>query len=404
MKNLKVILAALTIFTFLFTACKSPEKLLENGNYDYTIDRSIRKIAGKKKKDPVYVAALEEAFERATKADMRRIETLKREGSGNYWVKVHDIENGIARRQNKISPLLPLQDKRGYQAAFSFVRIDEMLTESRQNAAEFYYVRGNSFMNAARNGDKNAARSAYQILAKTKKYFDNYKDRANLMKEAHDLGIVHIIYTTENRAGTTLPYGFDQEIKNVSVRDFNTFWKTYYSKPVRGVVMDYRVVMSVEEIRAGREEYREREYVDLKEIKDGFTYVLDNNGNVLKDTLGNDIKVDRFVTISASVLETYQYKNALVKGRLEYFDARTNERTYSDAIVAEAVFDNYAATFRGDRRALSNESRRHIGNSPRPFPTDSQLIMTAARKMRPAIKSKMANRDLTPRIAVVAGN
>ncbi|MGK0364656.1 MAG: hypothetical protein ACI85O_001714, partial [Saprospiraceae bacterium] len=58
----------------------------------------------------------------------------------------------------------------------------------------------------------------------------------------------------------------------------------------------------------------------------------------------------------------------------------------------------------GDRRALSNESRRNIGNSPRPFPTDSQLIMTAARKMRPVIKSKMRNRDLTPRIAVVAGN
>ncbi len=404
MKNLKAILAALTIFTFLFTACKSPERLLESGNYDYTIDRSIRKIAGKKKKDPAYVAALEEAFERATKADMRRIETLKREGSGNYWVQVHNVEQGIARRQSKVSPLLPLEDKRGYQATFSFVRIDEMLTESRQNAAEFYYVRGNSFMNAARRGDKNAARSAHNILAKTKEYFDNYKDRANLMQEAHRLGIVHVLYTTENRAGTSLPRGFDQEMRSVSVRDFNTFWKTYYSQPVKGIVMDYRVVMSVEEIRAGREEYRERAYVDLKDIKDGYTYVLDNNGNVLKDTLGNDIKVDRIVTISASVLETYQYKNAVVKGRLEYFDARTNEKTYSDVIVAEAIFDNYAATFVGDRRALSSDSRRHIGNSPRPFPTDSQLIMTAARKMRPVIKSKMGNRDLTPRIAVIAGN
>ena len=404
MKNLKNILAVLTIFTFLFTACKSPEKLLENGNYDYTIDRSVRKLAGKKKKDPAYVAALEEAFERATKADMRRIETLKKEGTGNYWVKVNNIELGIRCRQSTISPLLPLQDKRGYQATFSFVRIDEMLAESRKNAAEYYYVRANSYMNSARNGDKNAARSAYNTLTKTKEYFENYKDRANLMHEAHNLGMVHVLYSTENRAGTTLPHGFDQELKNVNVRDFNTFWKTYYSQPVNGVVLDYRVVMSVEEIRAGREEYREREYVDLKEIKDGYTYVLDNNGNVLKDTLGNDIKVDRYRTISASVLETYQYKNALVKGRLEYFDARTNEKTYSDVIVAEAIFDNYAATFRGDRRALSSDSRRHIGNSPRPFPTDNQLIMTAAGKMRPVIKNKMANKDLTPRIAVVAGN
>lgn len=404
MKNLKTFLTAFTLLTFLFTACKSPQKLIERGNYDETIDLSIRKLAGKKKKDPTYVLALEEAFERATTADMRQIEILKREGTGNYWVRVHDIEEGIAKRQNKVGRLLPLQDKKGYQAAFSFVKIDKMLAESRQNAAEFYYVRGNSFMKSARQGDKNAARSAYELLAKTKQYFDNYKDRANLMQEAHDLGMVHILYKTENRAGTTLPRGLEQEIKNVSVSDYNTFWKTYYSAPVNGLSMDYNVVMSVEEIRAGREELREREYVDLQEIKDGFTYVLDDNGNVLKDTLGNDIKVDRYVTISAVVFETYQYKNALVKGRLEYFDARTNEKTYSDVIVAEAIFDNYAATFRGDRRALSDESCRNIGNQPLPFPSNNQLVTIAAQKMRPVIKEKMSNRDLTPRLVVVAEN
>ena len=381
MNNLKLFAAVFVLFACLFTACKSPQKLIENGNYDQTIDLTVRKLTGKKKKDPQLVAAPEEAFERATRADMREIEGLKRSGTGNFWSHIHDLQKGMQKRQDKISPLLPLRDKKGYQATFAFVKTGPMLTESGKNAAEFYYRKGKAHLEAGRSGDKKAARSAYETLAKTKHYFADYKDRSTLMQEAHTLGTVHILYTAENRAGTTLSRDMHHTLHNFNVRNHNTFWKNYYSVAPADVNLDYKIVMSLEEIRAGREELREREYVDVKEIQDGFTYVLDDNGNVMKDTPGNDIKTERYINIQAFVLETYQYKNAWVKGRLEHFDARTGEKTYSDVITAEAIFDNYEATFRGDRRALSPQSRRIIGNVPLPFPSDEHLITDALRQL-----------------------
>lgn len=404
MKNLNLFVLVTLSFTFLFTACTSPQRLLETGNYDQTIDLAIRKLAGKKKKDPVYVAALEEAFQKVTASNMRQIDLLKKSGNGNFWARILDLQQNIAIRQDKVIPLLPLIDKDGYQAEFAFVKIQGLIEESTKNAAEYHYLEGNAILEAGRKGDKMAARAAYEELAKTRIYLDNFKNTNALMHEAHDLGIVHILYQTKNRANTSLHPDFKRELEAVSVRDFNTFWKKYYSAPVNGISIDYRIVMNIEQINAGREIVQEREYVDYKEIEDGWDYVLDQNGNVLKDTLGNDIKIPRKVIIEAFVFESFQSKNAHVKGRLEYFDARTNELTYSDAINASAFFENYASTFRGDRRALSNDSRNRIGNTPRPFPSDNYLVLTAFKKMRPIIKDKMRNRDLTPRMAVIAGN
>ena len=139
---------------------------------------------------------------------------------------------------------------------------------------------------------------------------------------------------------------------------------------------------------------KEREYREEKEIKDGFEYILDENGNVMKDSLGNDIKVDRYVEIQAWVLETFQQKMANVSGQLEFYDTRTNELIDRKTLVADAIFENYASTFEGDRRALSRESKRRIGNRPLPFPTNEALLYDAAQSLKPIIKEKLSRTRL----------
>ena len=130
------------------------------------------------------------------------------------------------------------------------------------------------------------------------------------------------------------------------------------------------------------------------EIKDGFEYILDENGNVMKDSLGNYIKVDRYVEIQAWVLETFQQKMANVSGQLEFYDTRTNELIDRKKLVADAIFENYASTFEGDRRALSRESKRRIGNRPLPFPTNEALLYDAAQSLKPIIKEKLSRTRL----------
>ena len=123
--------------------------------------------------------------------------------------------------------------------------------------------------------------------------------------------------------------------------------------------------------------------------------MLDENGNVMKDSTGNDIKVPKKVFVKANVLEVYQSKIAGVTGRIEYINAYNNSLLKVEQIAADAIFENYASTFQGDRRALSKETKARIGNQPMPFPPNEVLLMQAAQQLKPVIKNKIAGNPWT---------
>ncbi|MCB0633878.1 MAG: hypothetical protein R2824_06020 [Saprospiraceae bacterium] len=386
----------LTVLVFLanillITSCASPEKLVETGNYDQAIDLAIRKLAGKKNKKTKYVEALEEAFTEVTQRDMQAAERLKAYGDDANWEKINDIYRKISRRQEAISPLLPLIDKEGIKANFQFVRVEGLERESREKAAAFLYDHALEMIERGRNGDRLAARTAYDDLDKISKYYRTYRDREDLMNTALELGTSYILVAVENQAPVILPLGFEEEITRFGVRDLDSKWRVYHTKRDSRIDYDYQAVMRLTNIDLSPEIVRERQYEDTKQIEDGFEYVLDKNGNVAKDTLGNDIKVPRKLWVKARVLEVYQSKVANISGRLELIDLHTHSLVDSQPLGVEAVFENYASTFQGDERALSKESRLRIGNRPMPFPTDADLILTAAEQMKPVVKDKISN-------------
>ncbi|MCB9267409.1 MAG: hypothetical protein H6558_20495 [Lewinellaceae bacterium] len=386
--NLPAAVGLLAIFAL--SSCTSPQKLLESGNYDQAVYLAVKRLSGKKNKKDKYVLALEEAFEKANERDMRLAERLKREGRPENWTKINDAYRRVRSRQERVAPLLPLISKEGIKADFRFVRVDELEYESRQKAADYYYARAQSWMEDARSGDKLAARRAYEELDKIDQYFRDYKDKAALKQSAHQLGTTHVLVRLENRSRSILPVGLEREIRRIGVRDLNSFWQVYYTEQAKGVDFDYEVVMKVNHLEVGPNLVKEREFEEVKEIEDGFEYVLDDRGNVRKDTLGNDIKVPRKVLIRARVFETYQTKVASIDGRLEFYDLRTHDLIDSKPMAADAVFENYASTFRGDRRALSEDACRYLGNRPQPFPTDEALLLTAMEQLKPVIKSRIA--------------
>lgn len=387
----KSAILVLTVLLIATTSCKVAQKMVERGDYDGAISLLTKKLIGKKKKKAQYVEALEYAFAGATERDMSRIKALQREGRGENLERIYDVQKLIQRRQNRINPLLPLYDENGYKADFKFVRVDEMMGDTRKKAAEFSYAKAQNLLKDARRGDKIAARKAYDELDKIKEYYGSYRDRDRLMADARELGKVNILFRMKNQSATLIPRGFESEILRMSVGEMNSLWKEYHTRERNGIDYDYEIAMRLTHIDVSPETFKEREYIDRKEIEDGFEYVLDQNGNVAKDTLGNDIKVPRKVTIEAIVLETCQVKEARVSGRLEYIDRRTNSLLKSERVTAEAIFNNFASTFRGDSRALSDETRRYLGNRPISFPTDEDLLLDAAEHLKPVIKQKIVN-------------
>lgn len=386
---MKSILPAL-LTVFVLGSCTSPVKLVEKGRYNDAISLSVRKLSGKKKKKLKYVKALEDAFARVTHTDMREIKVLEKEGREENWVKINAIHQRIRQRQQLIEPLLPLYASDGYKADFKFVKVEDLEIESKEKAAEYFYREGKRLLAEAESGDKAAARSAYDHLDRIHRYYKTYKDEDRLMKRARELGTVYVLFKMENDSRSILPKDFEREIKRISVRDLDRDWLNVHLNPEGNKDYDYSVVMRLTDIDVSPDMIKEREYVDDKTIEEGWEYVLDKNGNVMKDSSGNDIKVPKKVLIKARVFESYQHKAARVGGRLEFFDNREKELIYSEPLAVEAIFENYAATFDGDKRALTPESKKKIGNRPQPFPPSEHLILQAADLLKPVVKEKIA--------------
>ena len=383
---LRQVLLPLLLLSML-ASCKGPTELIEQGNYDRAVELTLKKLWGKKKKKEKYVRGLEEAFNRATQRDVAQISRLRNSGQPEHWEKIYTLFRQIERRQARVRPLLPLVDKDGYQANFSFVKTTDAVAEAKREMVAHFYDQARSYLAQAERGDKAAARSAHAQLAKIDRYYKVYKDKEALKRRAGVAGVSHVLVEIGNRSGVLLSERLESELLRFGVSDLDSRWQRYYLEQLpAGLAPDYRVEVAFTDIAVSPGEVRERIYTEEKEIDDGFDYVLDQNGNVLKDTSGNDVKVARTKLIRADVLENHQLKNAVLSGRLLFYDTRAGQLLHTQPLTAEAIFENYAATFNGDERALGSRSRRRIGNAPVPFPADEVLLLEAADKLKPAIR------------------
>ncbi len=374
----------------MMTSCVSPQKVIERGDYDQAIGLLINKLAGKKKKKSKYVTALEEAFAKATNEDMARAERLRQDDRPENWERINDIYRRIQSRQEKINPLLPLYDENGSKGNFRFVRVEGLERESREKAAEYLYSQAQDLIRNAQTGDRFAARKAYFNLEKINQYYRDYRDKETLMNLAREIGVSHVLVELENNTPVYLPAGFSQSLMELQVYQFNSEWQQYHLERDAKVDFDYRVVLRITDVDVSPERVKERQYEETKEIIDGEEYVLDENGNVAKDTLGNDITIPRKVVIGAQILEVFQQKYATVAAQLDVIDLAQNRIVDSRNLRAESKFEHYASTYRGDARALSADSKRRIGNSPRTFPRNEEMLLDAADDLKRVLLTEMS--------------
>jgi hypothetical protein len=371
MKNLLYLM-----ITLLLISCTSVRKLVDEGKYDQALNYSVNKIKGKKNKKDKYVRAIESSFARVTENEMKRVSYLKLEQNGNYWMEIYEILNRIDDRQRKIKPLLPLMSKEGYKAEFKFVNVDPLILESREEAAKYIYESVRQSIARAEKGDKDAARIAYSDLDKLKSFYSNYKDTDLLKRELYELGQERVLIDVKNLSNVILPKNFYYEIKNINTNELNRKWyKFYTSEDNADIKFDYVVNINIREIEISPEQQKEREYEETAVVKDGFEYVMDEKGNVKKDSLGNDIKREKEITVKAQIFELGRFKSAFVRGDVKIFDNKKNKVYQTSPINVETVFETFASYYRGDKRALSKQSQGRLKGRIDPFPTNEELLL-----------------------------
>lgn len=382
------------LFAVLFFAasCRSPQKLTESGNYDEAIEICLRKLTGKSKKKTEYVKTLEDAFRKAQARDLRLSDRLVADNKSENWEKVNRLHQQIRIRQERIRPLIPLRSKDGYHAKFEFVHIDQLERDSREKAAQFLYDSAEDLLAQAEKGDRKAARQALATLIDLEqRYFRQFRDKEALKRRARDLGTSYILFEMRNNSNKVLPRDFETRILAIGKNDLDSEWKSFSFNRNANAIYDYETVFDLSNIDISPERISERQFVEEKEIQDGWEYVLDERGNVKKDSLGNDIKRAKMVKIRANIIEVYQTKAARITGSLAVFDGSRRNLIDSAPLGTEVLFENYASTYTGDARALTEQSRKRIGNRPLPFPPDGDMLIQAADRLKPQVKDLLRN-------------
>ena len=389
MKNI-IIQWSWFFFLISFLSCTSIEKLVETGQYDKAIYYATNKLSGAKVNKVEYVKGLETAFKKATDKDMAFIEKLKNEGNPESWETILTIYGTISNRQEQIRPLLPLTDENGKKANFLFVNTNDLEKEAKEQTIQFLYNTAKELLEEAKNTkDRIPARKAYDALLRLKNYASRFLDVPQLEREARELGTTKILVNIQNYSQAVLPAGLEDEILRLGFRDLDKEWQKFDAYPEKNREYDLGITLILSNVQVSPGAVSEKSYSEKKEIPDGFQYLLDEKGNVKKDTAGNDIKLPKNKIIEAQIVEVFQTKSAALSGRLEVIDLYTKGVKESRDINTVAVFENRAASFKGDERALTEDTKKRLGNRPAVFHTDAILLLEAARKLRPLVISEL---------------
>lgn len=378
MKSLNFFIIVLILLCL--TACSSSQYYLKQGNYDASIHAAVKKLLRKPtaQKD---IKALEMAYNAEKNAIFNSIEQLRLEGQPSSWVSIFKLYDRLDMYQKKVQPLLPLFLKKEFRNAnIPITKINQELAETKMKASNFLFANGVKLME---QNNKNAAREAYYNFRQVKELTPDFENIDHRLSEAYNVGQNHILIRYYNESHLIMPQAFMANLMLYDERILNSEWAKFTKEERDSVQFNYFVDVIIQNIQISPEQLRESQYTDTKEVEDGFRYVLDNSGNVKKDSNGNDVKEQKYKTISAVVTQTSQRKAGSLLGTVIYANAKGSP-IKSFPFREDLMFQNNFAGFQGSREALSAESLKKIGGIFLPFPSDIQLVMDASE----IIKSK----------------
>ena len=380
-------LLLLSVLISVLVSCggrKQIEKQLHFGNYDAAIVNALKKLENNKdkKRKEKFVVMLEDAYYKVVERDLKTIEHLKKDGNPEHFEAIYEIYADLDVRQEAIKPVLPLKIGNKY-LNLTFNDYTNSLVDYRYKASDYLIDKGIDLLDS---GNKYNVREAYSIFEYIEHINPNFEEVRELMTEAHQKGIDYVIVGIENRTHQIIPMRLEQDLLDFDTYGLDQFWTVYHSVNNETIAYDYAMQLQLKHIVISPEEIREQQLIRKKQIVDGWKYKLDNDGNVMKDSLGNDIKIDKIISIRAQLAEFNQFKSTQVLADVVYTNLKSNQILDAFPIDTEFVFENRYARFRGDKRALNNHDRTLVNQRQVHFPTDSQMVYDSGESLKQKLK------------------
>lgn len=386
---MKRIILALAI-SVLIMACggvKRTQESLNTGDYTSAINRSIQRLAENKtkKSNQEFVLLLEEAYQKHTERELRHIAFLEKDGNEANYETIFKTYNNLRNIQERIKPLLPLPlIEENRVAEFEFNDYDNEIIEYKNDLSEYLYDNAENLLNNATS--KYDYRSAYEDFAYLDEINPGFEDTKLKMEEAYEKGIHYVKVEMLNNSDQIIPARLSEHLLNFNTFGLNDKWVNFHTNHLATISYDYNMRISLEQIFISPERLSEKQFIKERQVKDGFNYAVDGRGNILKDSLGNKIKVDKFKTVQCTFEQFTQSKFAQVTGLVTFIDMASNQQIDNYPLSSEFIFEHSYAVSNGDSRALDNDLLPLLELRGVPFPTNEQMIFDAGEDLKERIK------------------
>ena len=367
------------------SSVKKTEKAVATGNYDQAITTALKNLRtnkDKQRKQP-YITLLEDAYKKASERDLTRVNFLINENNPAKLEELYNTYLGLQARQDRIRPVLPLQG-----AKFSMSDYSNNILNTKDKLSAYLYTNANALM---KTNDKLDYRKAYTDFEYLNKINPGYKDSRELIKNALLMGRDYVQVKITNDTEVIIPERLEEELLNMDTYGLNDLWTEYHNKRVKNLDYDYEMELRFRDINISPEQVKERQLVKERLVKDGWKYQLDGNGNVMKDSVGNDIKVDKFTKVTCQFYEFTQFKATQVTANVNFTDLKSKQLLESFPISSEFVFEHIYANYQGDKRALEQDLLLFLEARSVPFPTNEQMVYDTAEDLTLKLKQIVSN-------------
>jgi len=310
------------------------------------------------------------------------------EGKPGNWDEIYQVYKRLSDRQSLVRTVTPLNDG-GRSVDFPYVDYIQDMVTAKQKAADFYYAHGIELM---KSNIKESFRQAYYEFIRAKEYVGDYSGIDAKILDAKSKGISRVFVSIQNSSMLKFPKDFEDDLLALDLPNLNSEWVQYYTQNLNdNTVYDYFVNVNIKNIAVGDNQTVQIDSVFKKDIDDGFSYVLDKKGNVMKDSLGNDIKQKKYKTVQCALAETVQRKACRIDGDIEVIQMNPNTTLKKDPIGAQANFENISSRALGDLQALNQQQLARTKSQIVPFPTDIEMVVRCSESLKKAIRGTMMN-------------
>jgi hypothetical protein len=310
------------------------------------------------------------------------------EGKPNNWDEIYLVYKALNDRQSLVKTVTPLNSN-GRSIDFPYVDYVPDMVNAKRKAADFYFAHGNELMKA---GIKESYRQAYAEYLRAKEYVGDYQGIDNKIQDAKLLGMSKVFVSIQNTSILKFPKEFEEDLLALDLPRLNSEWVEYHTQNLNdNARYDYFVNVNVKNISVSPDQTQQRDSVIKRDIEDGFSYVLDKKGNVMRDSLGNDIKQKKYKTVQCALVETIQAKACRIEGDVEVIQMSPNKVLKKDPIGAQSNFENISSRALGDVQALNAKQLERTKTSVVPFPTDIEMIMRCSESLKGAIRGAIQN-------------